>query len=119
MNWPIGMGQQFKSIYELATDRLVCFQKSQGHHIYPYHVIQGLDSNEARELLGLDHAGFVDEIELVRGACHEYDQDDFERAPSVRCILAPRWATSGCSKCLMASGAGPQASASSHPRPHH
>ncbi|MAU79966.1 MAG: peptide chain release factor 3 [Gammaproteobacteria bacterium] len=79
MNWPIGMGQQFKGIYELANDRLVCFEKSQGHHIYPYHVIQGLDSNEARELLGADYDSFVDEIELVRGACHEYDQDDFEK----------------------------------------
>ena len=27
MNWPIGMGQQFKGIYELAADRLVCFEK--------------------------------------------------------------------------------------------
>ena len=33
MNWPIGMGQQFKGIYELATDRIVCFEKSQGHHL--------------------------------------------------------------------------------------
>ena len=52
MNWPIGMGQQFKGIYELAADRLVCFEKSQGHHIHAYRVIEGLDSDEARELLG-------------------------------------------------------------------
>ncbi|MBV27717.1 MAG: peptide chain release factor 3, partial [Gammaproteobacteria bacterium] len=79
MNWPIGMGQQFKGVYELAADRIVCFEKSQGHHIHTYHVIQGLDSNEARELLGPDYDNFVDEIELVRGACHDYDQSDFEK----------------------------------------
>ena len=80
MNWPIGMGQQFKGIYELAADRLVCFEKSQGHHIHAYRVIEGLDSDEARELLGMDYEGFVDEIELVRGASHDFDQADFESA---------------------------------------
>ena len=79
MNWPIGMGQQFKGIYEMQSDRLVCFEKSQGHHIHPYRVIEGLDSDEARALLGLDYDSYVDEIELVRGACHEYYQEDFEK----------------------------------------
>ena len=80
MNWPIGMGQQFKGIYELAADRLVCFEKSQGHHIHAYRVIEGLDSDEARELLGMDYDDFVDEIDLVRGASHDFDQQDFENA---------------------------------------
>jgi peptide chain release factor 3 len=78
MNWPVGMGQQFKGVYELATDRIVCFEKSQGHHIHNYRVIDGLDSDAARDLLGPDYDSFVDEIELVQGACHEYHQEDFE-----------------------------------------
>ena len=43
-------------------------------------MIEGLDSDEARELLGMDYEGFVDEIELVRGASHDFDQADFESA---------------------------------------
>jgi peptide chain release factor 3 len=80
MNWPIGMGQLFKGVYQLNEDKIICFAKSQGHHIYPYRTIDGLESDRAKEYLGLDHADYVEEIELVRGACHEYNQDDFEKA---------------------------------------
>ncbi len=30
--------------------------------------------------MGLEHADYVDEIELVRGASHDYNQEDFENA---------------------------------------
>ena len=80
INWPIGMGQHFKGIYELAADKIICFAKSQGHHIYAYDVIEGLESPEAQAYLGAEYEGFVEEMELVRGASHAFDQGDFEQA---------------------------------------
>jgi peptide chain release factor 3 len=77
MNWPIGMGRSFKGVYDLYHDRIVCYKSGHGHHIHPYPVIQGLDSDAARQLLGYDYDDFVGEIDLVRGASHRFDQNDF------------------------------------------
>ncbi|MFU8816385.1 MAG: peptide chain release factor 3, partial [Pseudomonadales bacterium] len=77
INWPIGMGRRFKGVYDLYQDRIVCYQPGHGHHIHENRVIQGLDSDAARQLLGHDYDDFVGEIELVRGASHRFDQDDF------------------------------------------
>ena len=49
MNWPIGMGQQFKGIYERAADRLLCFGKRQGHQSNASRAVEGLDGGEGRE----------------------------------------------------------------------
>jgi peptide chain release factor 3 len=39
--------------------------------------IQGLESDEAKEYLGIYYDDIVDELELVRGASHEFDQDAY------------------------------------------
>ncbi|MEM6708222.1 MAG: peptide chain release factor 3 [Pseudomonadota bacterium] len=78
VNWPLGMGQSFRGIYDLQRDRIICFEKGQGHHIHEFPEIVGIESNEARELLGADYDTFHDEIELVRGATHSYAQDAFD-----------------------------------------
>ena len=77
MTWPIGMGRRFKGVYDLYGDRIVCYQSGHGHHIHDYRVVAGLASDEARELLGGDYDDVVGEIELVRGASHPFDRDDF------------------------------------------
>ena len=77
MTWPIGMGRSFKGIYDLYNDRIIRFESGHGHHVFDFPIIQGLHSDAAKELLGLDHADVVDEIELVQGASHTYDQQDY------------------------------------------
>ncbi|HEY5647456.1 MAG TPA: peptide chain release factor 3 [Pseudomonadales bacterium] len=77
MNWPIGMGRYFRGVYDLAHDRIVCYAPGHGHHIHPYQMIDGLDSDAARTYLGDGYDDFVQEIELVRGASHAFDQEDF------------------------------------------
>ena len=77
VTWPIGMGRRFRGVYDLQNDRIICFQTGHGHHLFDYPVIQGLDSDEARALLGDDYDDFAGEIELVRGASHGFDHDDF------------------------------------------
>ena len=80
MNWPIGMGRQFKGVYDLIEDKIVLYQQGQGHHVYPFETIQGLDSDEARACLESDYDDFCEEIELVRGASHEFSLEDFHSA---------------------------------------
>ena len=77
MNWPIGAGRRFRGVYDLYQDNILCYESGHGHHIHPYRVIDGLASDAARELLGLDYEDFVNEIELVQGASHTFDLDDF------------------------------------------
>ena len=77
MNWPIGMGRSLKGIYDFAQDKIIQYRQGQGHHVYDFPVIDGLDSDEARALLGADYEAFCDEIELVKGASHQFDRDDF------------------------------------------
>ena len=77
INWPIDMGKQFKGVYNLYTDTIHVFQAGMGHTIQDDIRIQGVDSDEARELLGDIYDDFVDEIELVRGATNEFDTQAF------------------------------------------
>ena len=73
INWPIGMGREFKGVYNLYTDTLHCFSPGEGAVLADEKLIDGLESEPARELLGEDYDAFVEEIELVRGASHEFD----------------------------------------------
>lgn len=73
INWPIGSGPDFRGVYNLYTDTIHVFMKGQGHTIPEDIQIKGLTSAEARALLGDDVDSFAEQIELVRGASHEFD----------------------------------------------
>ncbi|MBT7720990.1 MAG: peptide chain release factor 3 [Halieaceae bacterium] len=77
INWPIGMGTFFKGVYNLYSDTIHCYTPGRGSVLSDDELIQGLDSDEARNLLGEDYADFVEEVELVRGASHEFDLELF------------------------------------------
>ena len=77
INWPIGMGKEFKGVYNLYTDTIHVFERGSNYVIPEDVQIQGIESDEAKELLGIYYDDFVEEIELVRGASHEFDLDAF------------------------------------------
>jgi peptide chain release factor 3 len=77
INWPIGMGKEFKGVYNLYTDTIHVFQHGMGHTIPDDIQIQGLGSPEADKLLGLYAEDVRAEIELVRGATHEFDLEEY------------------------------------------
>ncbi|CAA0107935.1 Peptide chain release factor RF3 [BD1-7 clade bacterium] len=77
INWPVGMGKEFKGVYNLYTDTIHVYEQ-QGGHMMPEDIrIQGLDTDEARELIGVYYDDFCEEIELVRGASHEFDLEEY------------------------------------------
>ncbi|MCW4629173.1 MULTISPECIES: peptide chain release factor 3 [Marinomonas] len=73
ITWPIGMSDFFKGVYNLYTDTIHVFVRGRGHTLMDDIRIEGLQSDEAKALLGDDWEAYVDEIELVRGASHEFD----------------------------------------------
>ncbi|NOX50980.1 MAG: peptide chain release factor 3 [Gammaproteobacteria bacterium] len=77
MNWPLGMGRRFKGVYDLATDKIIAYEHGHGHHAYAYPVIDGLHSEEAKQLLGADYDEYVGEIELVQGASHAFNRQEY------------------------------------------
>ncbi|MGJ8686246.1 MAG: peptide chain release factor 3 [Spongiibacteraceae bacterium] len=77
INWPIGMGRDFKGVYNLYTDTIHVFQAGKGKVVADDIQIQGLESEEAKTLLGDEYADYLDEVELVRGASHDFDQQAY------------------------------------------
>ena len=71
--WPLGMGKEFKGIYNLYTDTIYVYDHSHADEVSEVLTIDGLDSDEAATLLGSYVEDFREEIELVRGASHEFD----------------------------------------------
>lgn len=77
INWPVGMGKAFKGVYNLYTDVIHVYKHQGGHQLPEDIQIQGLDSADAKALLGVYYEDFCDEIDLVRGASHEFDLEEY------------------------------------------
>ncbi len=73
VTWPIGMGQFFKGVYHLYKDEIHVFEPGKGDVISQNKIINGLGSDEARTFLGEMADEFEEEIELVKGASHQFD----------------------------------------------
>ncbi|MBN4075793.1 peptide chain release factor 3, partial [Gammaproteobacteria bacterium AH-315-E17] len=71
--WPLGMGKELKGIYNLYTDTIHTYEHGQGSEIREVKKIQGLETEEATSYLGIYAEDFKEEIELVRGASHEFN----------------------------------------------
>ena len=72
VTWPIGMGSRFKGVYHLYSDEIHVFEPGQGDVVSEAKIIQNLQSDEAKNFLGGNAQEFIDEIELVKGASHEF-----------------------------------------------
>ncbi|MDN5898075.1 MAG: peptide chain release factor 3, partial [Psychrobacter sp.] len=77
ITWPIGMGKRFKGIYHLQQDKVFLYQSGKNQQVQEGHVIDGLDNCELDESLGSMADELREEIELVRGASHEFDLDAY------------------------------------------
>jgi len=75
VTWPIGMGSRFKGIYNLREDYICLYDKgsSKQHGKIP----QGLERDEINELLGSQISVLREEIELVKGACPDFNPQRF------------------------------------------
>ncbi len=79
VTWPIGMGRSLKGVYHLQNDTICLYQPEKGGKLGTSKIIQGLNSEEADAVLGPMAAEFREEIELVQGASHAFDLDEYLR----------------------------------------
>ncbi|MXZ44072.1 MAG: peptide chain release factor 3 [Gammaproteobacteria bacterium] len=77
ISWPIGSGRSLRGIYRFDKDELKLYEQGHGSTTFNYDVIQGLHSPEAKEWLGADYDDSMEMIELVKGAGHEVDQQEY------------------------------------------
>lgn len=77
ITWPIGMGKSFRGIYDLLTDTITLYQGGHGHEMYAYREIAGLSNPELDAILDTDAKALREELELVKGASHEFDLEAF------------------------------------------
>ncbi len=73
VTWPIGMGREFRGVYHFLEDRIYLYRPGERGAAGETEAIDGLDSAAAEALLGSRAAEFREEVELVRGACDEFD----------------------------------------------
>ena len=77
ITWPIGMGSRLKGVYHLMRDKIYLYSSVGRQKASEHRVIDGLDSDEAKAELGDDLESFREEIELVTGACPEFDVEQY------------------------------------------
>jgi peptide chain release factor 3 len=75
ITWPVGMGKELKGIYHLTQDAVYLYETGDRTRMLEDKVIEGLDNPELDELLGSRAKELREEIELVKGASHEFDHE--------------------------------------------
>lgn len=77
VTWPVGMGKRFKGIYHLYQDTIYLYQAGKNAQKQDALQIKGLNNPQLDELLGPAAQELRDEIELVKGASHEFNHEDY------------------------------------------
>ncbi|WP_194755266.1 peptide chain release factor 3 [Aliidiomarina indica] len=77
ITWPIGQGKNFKGVYHLYRDETIFYKTGQGHRIQELDVVKGLDNPELDKRVGVYAEELREQIELVKGASHEFDLELF------------------------------------------
>lgn len=77
VTWPIGMGKQFKGIYHLREDVIYLYKSGQNLRTQETEKIMGLNNPELDEVLGSLANELRTELELIKGASHEFDETEY------------------------------------------
>jgi peptide chain release factor 3 len=77
VTWPIGMGSRLKGVYHMLDDTVHLYESGRNYVTQDAEIIPGIDNPLLDEKLGRDAAELRDEIELVKGASHEFDPHEY------------------------------------------
>ncbi len=77
ITWPIGMGRRLRGVYHLLDDAVHLYESGRNYVTQEAEVIAGIDNPVLRERLGDAIDALREEIELVRGASHDFDRQAF------------------------------------------
>lgn len=77
MSWPIGMGKQFKGVYNLYKKELNLFKAGMERADFDVVAIKDLNDPKLDELLGSQVDDLRMDIELLEGAANPFNLEDF------------------------------------------
>lgn len=77
ITWPIGMGRDFKGVYHLYEDAVYLYEPGKNAVQQEGKKIVGLNNPELDALLGDQSEELRAHIELVKGASHVFDKEEF------------------------------------------
>lgn len=75
--WPIGMGKHFHGVFDIRRDCMRVFQAGADRNTGEEETLQGLNNPEAVKRFGHEFEQAQQEIELIQGAAHIFDQAEF------------------------------------------
>lgn len=79
ITWPIGMGKLFKGVFHLLNNSVHLYNPNHQGKVQQGEVVEGLNNPRLDELIGDQAQELRDEIELVQGASHQFDQETYLR----------------------------------------
>ncbi len=78
INWPVGSGNQFRGVVELATKRLLQFSPSMGGQLRSAAWTASLDDSALEEMAGTENAAQLREtLSLLEAAGSQFDRERF------------------------------------------
>jgi len=77
ITWPIGMGKRFRGTYHLYTKEVALFDSEADRGVGQIVTMQGLDDPRLDELLGSQVDDLRNEVELLEGASHPFEQEAY------------------------------------------
>lgn len=79
MTWPIGMGPEFKGVFDFKTEQVCLFESGRGHEKQAARRCALSDLKTQSILNGADYQALCEELDLVRGASCDLDEAAFLR----------------------------------------
>jgi peptide chain release factor 3 len=77
VTWSVGMGKRFKGVYHLIDNSVHLYTPGKGSVRQDVTIIKGLDNPLLDEVLGDQAAELRDEVELLKGASHDFEVDPY------------------------------------------
>lgn len=77
INWPLGMGKSLKGLYNLYTDTVHVYQPGFKNTLRENVSFKGLNSQQFNDLMDCDADMSREQIELVHGASHPFNQEAY------------------------------------------
>ena len=77
VTWPIGSGRRFRGAYHLSEDCVRFFGSTSKSEMRVDEAVHGIENPELDRRLGSDAEALREEIELVRGASHDFERGDY------------------------------------------
>jgi len=75
--WPVGMGRQFKGVFDIHEDHLRVFKPGEGKRHHDDELIPGLDNPDNLQRFGAPFEKAHEEISLIKEAVSPFDRNAF------------------------------------------